>query len=158
MNEILIQDTNENQLRFQGELVIESEKVFSLDDRFERKFMAKIYAVMGGGYVSSLQYVTSSPAEKPILIFEEIDFMDDVEKFYYVFEPGEIFSDSLDLPRELIEQRPALGRQMAKQYESMVFALLDDFRVQVTQRGFLDKPNDQGTPKKSSFWSSLGRS
>ena len=158
MSEHLIQDSNGNQLRFQGELAAEAGKELNLDDGQARKFLARIYAVEGGGFVSSLQYETSSPGEKPIAVFEEIDFADDVEKFYYVFEPSEIFCNSSELPREVVEQRPVLSKQLAKHYETLVFSLLDDFRAQVLKSGLLNKPNDSSAAKKPSFWNSLGMS
>jgi hypothetical protein len=152
MNEILIQDLTGHELRFRGDLILESEKSIDLDDEHVRSVTVRVYAVKGGGFVPMMEYATSCPDENAILTFENVDCMKDVECFFFVFEATEVLGDPLKLPRQQGNQRATLGQRFARQFESLIFPFLDEVRETADALGYHDKPEE----KKPSLWNLLG--
>ncbi len=147
MNELLLRDGENHELRFTGELLVESTGDVEFDDQRPRKFIAKTYAVAGGGFVCSLEYQTTSEWEDSINLIESLDLMAEVEKFFYVFEPDEIFVDSQDLPPEELAKRPVLRKRVAAAYEAATFDLLDHLQTVSVPNGLDNKPADPAVEK-----------
>jgi hypothetical protein len=80
--------------------------------------------------------------------------LEDVEKFYYVFEPSEVFGNESDWSRNEGEEVERNSKQLASFYERVIFAFLDHFQSEAESRGTMDKP--KSTKKEASFWNKLG--
>ena len=152
MNECLVSDLNDREFRFQGELILERETPVDLHDEYARSFAIEVYAVEGGGFVSTLEYATASPDEKPIRTFENVDAMKDIECFYFVFETNEVMGESKGLTRAEWDQQIENNRRLEKRFEKFIFPLLDEIRDTAERQGFIDKPIEQ----KKSLWKLLG--
>ena len=85
MNELQLK-TETNELSFRGELLADAESTVTFEDGTSFCIQPKTYAVEGGGYVSSLQCRFPEGIGKSHFSFEKIDCLEDVEKFFYVFE------------------------------------------------------------------------
>jgi hypothetical protein len=142
MHEYVLRDDNDHELRFHGELLVESASAVASDDQVQRKFVAKAYAVTGGGFVSSLEYETTSEAEEPINLIEVLDVLEEVEKFFYVFEPDEVFLSNADLTPEDLGKRPALRKRIAAAYEEATFELLEKLQSLAAPNPLDAKPAD----------------
>ena len=79
--------------------------------------------------------------------------MEDVEKFYYVFEPAEVF-EKKSASAEQRENVAQNCKKLSQVYEKMVFALLDQFQSECECNGSKDKPKPVKT--KGSIWNKLG--
>ena len=145
--------SKDREFQFQGELIAQQEETADLANGQSCQIDAKTYAIENGGYVAVLEFLRSDRPDAPVVLFEEIDVTDDVEKFFYVFEPSEVFCEKASTPEQLqdIEQNcKTLGRL----YEKMIFAFLDEFQSETAARGTKDKPKP---PKKEgSIWRTLG--
>jgi len=152
MNECLVSDLGGRELRFQGNLILERETQVDLHDEFTRSFAIKVYAVEGGGFVPTLEYTTTSPGEKPVRTFENVDTMKDIECFYFVFETNEVRGDWKGLTRAEWDQRTEDNRRLEKRFEKFIFPLLDEIWDTAERKGFVDKQVE----KKKSLWTLLG--
>ncbi len=139
MNEILIQDGDKPELRFRGQLIADSEFMVELNDEQQRKFKLQVFGVEGGGFVSTLQYLTSCNSEKSTFLYEDMDLLKDVENFFFVFEANEVIRDLQAMSRVDREQRMLVYRQIAKVYESSVFRFLDVVRNRAKKLKFNDR-------------------
>ena len=152
MNEYLVTDLDGPELRFQGDLILERQTQVDLNDEFERTFGIQVYVVRDGGFVATLEYSTTSPSEKPVRTFENVDAMKDIECFYLVFETNEVMGVSKGLARAELNKRSENTRRLGKQYENFIFPLLDEIRETAEKNGFADKPIE----KKKPLWKLLG--
>lgn len=142
------------EIQFRGELIAQGDNTVTFEDATSYCMSARAYAIDGGGYVSSLECRFPESDEDPYLVFEEIDLLQDVENFFYVFESNEIFSEgmkSLGDDHELIASRL---KRLSTQYEKMVFDFLDQFQAEAAARGTQDKTKP--APSESTFWKKLG--
>ena len=145
--------SKDREFQFQGELIAHQEATVKLANDEACQMNAKTYSLENGGYVSSLEFLRSDRPDQQIVFFEEIDLTEDVEKFFYVFEPSEVFGEKgrTQEEREDLEQN---SKQLGRVYEQMIFAFLDQFQAETAARGTKDKPKP---PKKEgSIWSKLG--
>ena len=145
--------SKDREFQFQGELLAHQEATADLVNEASCKMAGKTYCIESGGYVCSLEFHLSERPDEPIIMFEEIDMLEDVEKFFYVFEPVEIFrkkSASFE-DREQVAQN---CRKLGQVYEKMVFALLDQVQTECECRGTKNKPKP--VKSKSSLWNKLG--
>ena len=145
--------SKDREFQFQGELIAHQEATVELANNESCQMNAKTYSLENGGYVSSLEFLRSDCPDQPIVLFEEIDLTEDVEKFFYVFEPSEVFAEKTGTleEREDLEQN---SKKLGRVYEQMIFAFLDQFQSESETRGTKDKPKP---PKKeSSIWNKLG--
>ena len=145
--------SKDREFQFQGELLAQEEAQVELINNVSCQMVGRTYCIESGGYVCALEFILSDHAEAPIVLFEEIDSMEDVEKFYYVFEPAEIF----DKKAGSVEEREQVSqncKRLSQAYEKMIFALLDQFQSECECKGLKDKPKPVKT--KSSLWSKLG--
>ena len=143
-----------DELNFRGELIAESESTVTFEDGTSFCLQPKTYAVEGGGYVSSLQCRFPAGSGKSYFSFEEIDCLEDVEKFFYVFETSEIFGAGM---KSLSEDRDEVARRLktlSTEYEKVVFQFLDCLQAEVTARGTTDRVKTDA--KKASIWKKLG--
>ena len=150
MTEYLIK-SKDREFQFQGEVLAHQEATVKLANRVSCQMDAKSYSIESGGYVCSLEFLFSNQPNSPVVLFEEIDAIDDVEKFFYVFEPAEIFekkAGSVEAREQVVQNCKTLSQT----YEKTIFALLDQFQAESELRGAKDKPK----PAKSSMWSRLG--
>ena len=152
MAEYLI-ESKDREFRFQGELLASQEATVNLLNDISCQLSATTYAIDDGGYVSSLEFRLSNHPSDPIVLFEEIDVMEDVEKFYYVFEPVEIFKNNSGSVEER-EEIAANCRILSQAYEKMIFCFLDFFQAESELRGTQNKPKPVKT--KGLIWKKLG--
>ena len=152
MNEYLVTDLGGKEFRFQGELIVQRKTQVDLQDEFDRSFAINVYGVEQGGFVATLEYSTTSPSEKAVRTFENVDAMKDIECFYLVFEINEVMSVSKGLTRTELDQRSKNSRRLARQFETFIFPIVDEIRDTAAKRGFVDKPVE---PKKS-LWKLFG--
>jgi len=114
---------------------------------------AKTYALESGGYVCSLKFLRSDRPDQIIVLFEEIDLTEDVDKFFYVFDPSEVLGEKTGN----LEQRNDLEqnfKRVSRVYEQIIFAFLDQFQFETVTRCTKDKPRP---PKKDgAIWSKVG--
>ena len=146
--------TELGELTFQGELIAEGASTVEFDDGASFCIQPKTYAVEGGGYVSSLQCRFPEGSGKSYFTFEEIDSLEDVEKFFYVFETSEIFDNGM---KSLGQDREEIARRLKKlstEYEKVVFDFLDRLHAEATARGTTDRVKTES--KKNSLWKKLG--
>ena len=131
--------SKDREFQFQGEELAHQEATADLINEVTCQMVGKTYCIESGGYVCLLEFVLSDRPNAPIVLFEEIDIMEDVEKFFYVFEPSEIFDKNPGSPedREKVAQN---CKKLSQVYEKMVFALLDQFQTECECRGSKDKP------------------
>ena len=146
MKEYLVSDLNGRELRFQGDLILERETQVDLKDEFDRTFAIKVYGVEQGGFVATLEYSTTSPSEKPVRTFENVDAMKDIECFYLVFEINEVMGVSKGLTRAELDQRSKNIRRLARQFETFIIPIVDEIRDTAEKRGFVDKPVEPKNP------------
>lgn len=147
MNEYLLRDGEDHELRFNGELVIEQTRDIAFEDQYTRRFVARVYAVTGDGFVSSLEYQTTSESEAQINLIEAVDVMEEVEKFFYVFEPDLVLHDSTNLTPEDRVKQPALRKRIAAAYEAATFDLLDKLQDMAVPPEAQSKPADPAVEK-----------
>ena len=145
--------SKDREFQFQGELLAQEEAQVELVNEVSCQMSGKTYSIEDGGYVCSLEFLLSDQPNDLIVLFEEIDLTADVEKFFYVFEPAEIFKKKAGTAEER-EQVAQNCKKLGQVYEKMVFALLDQFQTECECRGPKDKPKPEKT--KSSLWSKLG--
>ena len=151
MTEYLIKSKT-REFSFQGELLAHQEAEVKLANGETCQMDAKTYSLESGGYVSSLMFLRSAN-DVPIVSFEEIDMMEDVEKFYYVFEPSEVFSEKARTHEEC-EQMEQNAQLLGRAYEKMIFAFLDQFQSETAARGTKDRVEPK--KKEESIWKKLG--
>ena len=146
--------TEVNELDFQGELIAEGASTVTFEDGTSFCIQPKTYAVEGGGYVSTLQCRFPEGSGKSYFIFEQIDSLEDVEKFFYVFETSEIFGEGM---KSLSQDRDELARRLktlSTEYEKVVFDFLDRLHTEAAARGTKDRVITES--KKGSIWKKLG--
>ena len=144
--------SRDREFQFHGDLLAHQEAKADLLNEASCQMSGQTYCIDGGGFVCSLEFLLSNQPNAPIVMFEEIDLMEDVEKFFYVFEPVEIFKKAVT-----VEDREEVARnckRMSQVYEKMVFALLDQFQSECECRNVTDKPKP--SKSKSSLWDKLG--
>lgn len=145
MNEIQIQGEDRPELRFEGQLIAESRFEVDLDDEYDRSFVLQVYAIDGGGFVSTLRYATTSIAEKANFWYEDMDQFKDVENFFYVFEANEVIKGFGQLNRNDREKANLVCKRVAKRYESSMFKFLDLVRRRAIQQKFGDRMIEKST-------------
>lgn len=153
-NEILIQSESQPELKFNGQLVTETRFGVELGDEDVRQFELQVYAVDGGGFVSTLRYATTSEAEKANFWYEDMDLFKDVENFFYVFEANEVIKGFSQLNRNDREKASSVCKQVAKRYEASLFKFLDLVRRRTIQHKFGDRVIEK--PTGSSLLRALG--
>lgn len=139
MNEILIRNENQPELRFNGQLIAETKFGVDFCDDATREFNLRVYAIENGGFVSMLQYDTTSDSEKPLVWYEDMDCFKDVENFFFVFEANEVIRDYDRLNRGNREQSASSCRRIAKAFETSLFQFLDHVRSRASQLKFGDR-------------------
>ena len=145
--------SKDREFQFQGELIAHQEATVEFANRESCHMDAKTYALEHGGYVSSLEFLRSDLPDEPIVLFEEIDLTEDVEKFFYVFEPSEVFRETAKSYEE--RESTALNSQnLGQAYEKMIFDFLDQFQAETEERGTNDRPKP--VKKDGSIWKKLG--
>ena len=145
--------SKDREIMFEGELIAQQDAVVELANDESCRMNAKTYSLEGGGYVSSLEFLRSDCLGQPIVLFEEIDLMEDVEKFFYVFEPSEVLGEKT-CTREQRKDMDQNFKKLARVYEQMIFAFLDQFQSEAEARGTKDKPKP--AKKEGSIWNKLG--
>lgn len=153
MNEILIRNENQSELRFQGQMIEEKKFSVELNDDERREFTLSAYAIEGGGFVPVLRYDTTSKSERPFVTFEELDQFKDVENFFYMFEAKEVIPGYDRLSRNDRERAAKTCKQIAKAYEDSLFRFLDIIGGRVSQQKFGDRVEVKAKP---SFLRTLG--
>lgn len=154
MNEIVMRDKNRPEMRFNGQLIAETQFQVDLDDEEEREFKLQVYATEGGGYVANLQYDTTCPIETPVVNYEDMDLFKDVENFFYVFEANEVMQDLDRLKRSDRELRSLTYKRIAKAYENSMFKFLDVVRNRAHKEKFGDRVVEK--PHRPSILRALG--
>lgn len=139
MNEILIRNGNQPEMRFKGQSIEDSTFQVDLDDDESREFKLQVYAVEGGGFVTKLQYETTSENEKSVVLYEDMDLLKDVENFFLVFEANEIMPDLQRINRTDRLHLMSVYRQIAQVYEASMFKFLDLVRIRAWQQKFGDR-------------------
>ena len=134
MNEILIQAENQPELRFNGQLITESKFEVDLGDEETRGFDLCVYAIDGGGFVSTLRYQTSSEFENQICWHEDMDQFKDVENFFFVFEANEIIRGYDRMNRSDRTRAASTCRQVANAYDASLYKFLDHVRSDLINR------------------------
>ena len=122
------------EIQFRGELIAQDDCTVTFEDEHSYCMLVKAYAVEGGGYVSSLECQSPKSDEDPYLVFEEIDLLQDVENFFYVFESEDIFGEGMEAledDHKLIDSRL---KSLSTQYEKMVFKFLDQLHAEAAAR------------------------
>ena len=145
--------SKDREFHFQGELIAHQEEAVEFANGESCQMSAKTYSLESGGYVSSLEFLRSDRPDEPIVLFEEIDVKEDVEKFFYVFEPSEVFGEK---PRsqEECENVKVNSQKLGHVYEKMIFAFLDQCQAETDARGTKDRPKAE--KKQGSIWKKLG--
>ena len=147
--------TRDRELVFRGELIAEVEKQVSLDDAISVRVKPQVFAVEGGGYVATLECKFPQGFEDSYQAFEEIEALQDVENFFYLFDPDEIFGDAAAGPEEDVRVVKRRLDHCSTQYEKMIFAFLDVLQLRASALGTTDKPKSS-KHKGKSFWQKLG--
>ena len=145
--------SKDREFQFQGELIAQQNAEVEFANGQSCRMDAKTYSLERGGYVSSLEFLRSDQPAQPIVLFEEIDLTQDVEKFFYVFEPSEVFCEKLRTKDER-EDMELNCKKLGQVYEKMIFAFLDQFQEETAARGTKDRPKSQ--KKEGSIWKKLG--
>lgn len=150
MNEYSIQSSDDIELKFNGALIHQDESTFSLDDSFDRKFSATVYAVDGGGFVASIEFQSNCPREKSVLWFEQLDSFEDVEKFYYVFDTAELTLPTNELSRDDTDVRDRISKSISKRFDKLMFQFLEDLKSEAEFHHFGDRVVEP--TKATPFW------
>jgi len=151
MNEIVILSTDPTEFRFVGEVVHEAKWSATLDDELSRAFSLSLFAVEGGGFVAAVEFTSDVAMEGSSTIVEETDCLDDVEKFFYVFDIYEVIDSVAGASRPEKERRTFAAKQLAKQYEKLMFRFLDEVKSEIAVKGFADRIQEP-TAKGNSVW------
>ncbi|MFK7768401.1 MAG: hypothetical protein AB8B55_14355 [Mariniblastus sp.] len=149
MTEFAIQSSDGTEIRHAGELVHKDSFEVVPNDQITRNFVLDVYAVEGGGFVTSIEFQTSCSREESVKFCEEADNLDEVEKFFYVFDLGEhlLPGDNLAQPQKL--EHSNILKWLAKEYESRMHAFLEVVNKRIAELGYTDRISDQ---KPGSIW------
>ena len=140
--------------QFQGELIVVGETTVTFDDASSCCMVARVYAVEGGGYVSSLECRFPKGCGDTHWACEEIDSLQDVENFFYVFESDDIFGEGLKPLKNDRDKVAKRLKRLSAEYEKMVFDFLDEVQSEAASRGVEDKAKP--IPVESSIWKKFG--
>lgn len=123
MESFHITGPNQSELVFDGELLacINTPKTGGPDG--ERGYELALYRKAGGGYVVSVEYLTTYESEQPVTHAEVVDEPKDVENFFFVFEPCEYLDEQL-LRLLPDEQKRTLQKSLCRLYDQHVDEIL----------------------------------
>ena len=145
--------SEDSEFLFEGELIAHQDAVVELANDKSCRMNAKTYYLAGGGYVASLEFFRSGRPDEPIVLFEEIESKEDVEKFFYVFDPSEVLCEKASA-REGRNDLEKNSRKLGRGYEQMIYAFLDQFQAETLARGTKDKPRP--AEEEGTIWDRLG--
>lgn len=123
MDDVRIVPSNNKEISFRGELVAQASNDRLTTPGGERWFDLHVYKREALGFVPVIEYHSTHEGEDNIVVAEVVDRGHDVENFYFVFEPCEVFKQkSLDaMP---LEERQRLTNSILKLYDSLVNRVL----------------------------------
>lgn len=119
METIKIGRTDNEALVFDGELLAKASSPQYETEDGHRGYEVTLYARSEGGFVVSIQYLTTCPDERSVTQAEIVDEPDDVEKVLLVFEPCE-YVDRKILRALPEEPRQKLRRALYRYYDDQV--------------------------------------
>lgn len=123
MDDVRIVPTNNKELLFRGELVAQASNDRLTTPEGERWFDLHVYKREDSGLVPVIEYHSTHADEDNIVIAEIVDGAHDVENFYFVFEPCQVFKERA-LDAMPLEDRQRLTKSILKLYDSLVNRVL----------------------------------
>lgn len=123
METIEICRTDNEALVFDGEMLAKASSPQCETEDGHRGYEVAIYSRSEGGFVVSIQYLTTCPDEHSVTQAEIVEEPDDVEKVLLVFEPCE-YVDRKMLRALSDEQRQKLRRALYRSYDDQVSQVL----------------------------------
>lgn len=127
MEDIRILKSNGVEMAFRGELLAKAETERSDSDPSERRFDLRVYRTDDRGFVPIIEFDSTFENENAVTIAEFVDQSHDIENFFFVFEPSEVFTETTlrTLPTP---ERQQLLREMLSMYDSVVNSVLIQLR------------------------------
>ena len=121
--EFRIERMNRPELVFEGEVLarVNAPKHDAFDET--RGYELALYTNAAGGYVASVEYLTTCVNEQSVVCCEQVDEPKDVENFFLVFEPCEYLDQQL-LRSLTDDQKLQLRKALCRLYDSHVDAIL----------------------------------
>lgn len=142
VEEIQIVPTNGKEISFAGELIAHATSERTVTPSGERWFDLRVYKLVENGLVPVIEYHSSVDGEEKITIAERVDRSQDIENFFYVFEPCEVIPEAA-LKALPVEERQRLTNAILKQYDTQVNRALLQTKEHVTD----DEPQISEPPK-----------
>ena len=89
----------------------------------DRWFALRVYRRSPSGFVPVIEYCTTDVPDQQVTFAEVVDRLEDVENFFGVFEPSELFTDQMwkSMP---IEERRRLTKSILRLYDVQVDSVL----------------------------------
>ena len=123
MKSFNIKRTDHSDLEFEGELLGRVNTPHHATPDGSRGYELAIYAKSGGGYVASVEYLSTVPPEVPVASADFVERAKDVENFFLVVEPCEFLSQ--DLLRQMPDdQRQRLQKALCQIYDGHLDIIL----------------------------------
>ncbi len=119
---------NSKPYSFDGKLLasVQGNPVHSEDGEYQ----LLVYRASTGTFVSVIEFVSPTAAERVLSLADEMDTLNDVEDFFFSFEPAELLPETLaSLPGE---ERAALLGRLYLEFEQQVGILLRNLNSGVT--------------------------
>ncbi|MEM9940624.1 MAG: hypothetical protein AAF939_03465 [Planctomycetota bacterium] len=136
-------------MKFKGQLISSAEKEVTLASEFVRTIRVSVYGIEEGGFVASAEFESTHPRERAFGEIEEFDCVEDVDKFFYVFDLHENVSNASGLTKSQKEECELRANRLTHEYEALVFPILKNLTQVAADRGL---KNRIVKPKKSGFW------
>lgn len=150
MNTFELEDSRGRKLRFDGVLATKASSAESFEDGISRQYSLRIYENVCGGFVVTIEFLTTGNEEASFRWFEQVDEVKDVENFFYVFEVSEYLPSVSKLPEGERDQAKRLTRHLSKSYETTSFQCLDQFNSYLAKR---PRPaNSVKSPSEKRSW------
>lgn len=150
MNTFELEDSRGRMLRFDGMLATEASSVECFEDGVSRRYFLRVYKNTDGGFVGTIEFVTTGAEEASFHWFEQVDEAKDVENFFYVFEVSEYLPSVFKLPEGERGLAKKLARHLSKSYEATSFQCLDQFSTFLARNP--QPTNSDKAPSEKRSW------
>lgn len=127
MESIRIQQVNGKELIFEGDLIANAGTETASVAQLERWFQLRVYRNVDGGFVPSIEFGSPTESEASATIAEFVDSYHDIENFFFVFEPSEVFSGRYLNSMMQVDRQRLLG-ELLSQYDQLVNSVLLQLR------------------------------
>ena len=123
VEDIRIVTSSEKEMSFAGELIAHATSDRSSGPLGDRWFDLRVYKKASEGFVPIINFYSTCDGEKDVTIAEHVDRSQDIENFYYVFEPYVVLPESV-LQSMPLEERQRFTKTILKLYDAHVNRVL----------------------------------